>query len=118
MITTSSDNYIFINDIVFFVNHNEFPKSLVKLEKILSKDDLRIVSIKLLGWLKYQHASSLKRALKMKDDYKWCTDFKKWLSNDTKFLPFAYLLDVTGRLSCLVSNLKISFQKAFLYFCF
>ena len=74
-----------INDMLVFINKNKIPESLVKIEKTIGRNELRVVSIKILSWLKAQNRTSNKILLSMKNEYDWCKNLKRWLTDD-KFL--------------------------------
>jgi hypothetical protein len=71
-----------IKDIINFVNENKTPKSFFNIEEKLGKLELRLISIKLLGWIKSQHRCLKKQPLKLEKKYPWSFDLIRWLDED------------------------------------
>ena len=89
-----------IKDIIDFVNENKTPNSFFNIEEKLGKLDLRLISIKLLGWLKSQHRCLKKRPLKLEKKYPWSNDLIRWVEEykelSTLFVVSEGKLDFSG----------------------
>lgn len=46
---------------------------------------LRVVAIKLLGWLKSQHQTGRQKPLALNKKFEWCNDLKKLISSEIFF---------------------------------
>jgi hypothetical protein len=72
--------YTIINALLAYVNNEGLFPPLVEIQQILGSRDLRVVCIKLLGWLKSQHREFRKRGLMLDDHFVWCANLKRWIA--------------------------------------
>src|SRR3954452_20923733 len=72
-----------IDDLLAFVNSGHVSEGLLIARQRMSDEDLRIVAIKILSWLKSQNRVHTKRPLPLNIEYPWCSQLIDWLTVDS-----------------------------------
>jgi hypothetical protein len=80
-----------INDIINFINNGKISERLVNITEKIGNKELRVVSIKILSWLKAQNKTSNKILLSIKDEYDWCQNLKRCLIYDKNLASIFYI---------------------------
>ncbi|RKZ47026.1 MAG: hypothetical protein DRR16_17830 [Candidatus Parabeggiatoa sp. nov. 3] len=71
-----------IRDLLEYVNTQRVPASLSEIKECLGQRELRVISIKILSWLKSQNRLLKKRPLRLNMQHPWCANLSDWLKQD------------------------------------
>jgi hypothetical protein len=93
-----------IRDILDYVNTQRVSISLTKIEEYLGQEKLRVISIKILSWLRNQNRMLKKRPLRLNMQYPWCVNLSSWLEQDEVLAKVFTISDNTCDFSDEVSE--------------
>lgn len=68
-----------IHDLLDYVNEGTLCESLQSGADTIGSHRLRVVAIKVLGWLKSQHRMATKCALALNRSHTWCENLEVWM---------------------------------------
>jgi len=71
-----------VNDLLDYVEKGHVADWLVAIERNIGRERLRVLCIKVLGWLKSQNHLRTKRALDLNMAYPWCAELAGVLAQD------------------------------------
>ena len=70
-----------MRDLVELVEAGKVTSSLTEANATIGSQPLRVVAIKLLGWLKARTAFPNERPLKLSDEVEWCANLRTLMSS-------------------------------------
>jgi hypothetical protein len=72
-----------ILDLIAYVERGQGSEWISRIEVVIGAARLRVVAIKLLGWLKSQNRLRTKRPLDLKVAFAWCAELRNVLAHDS-----------------------------------
>jgi hypothetical protein len=73
-----------VNDLLDYVERGRAADWLAAIEGTIGRQRVRVVSIKVLSWLKSQNHLRTKRALDLNMAYPWCAELATVLAQDSR----------------------------------